>query len=187
MVIRPQPRLFTVEEYYRMAEAGILGEDDRVELIEGEIVAMTPIGSLHAASVTRLNELFSRLVGEAATVRIQDPVRLSDLSEPEPDLAVVRRRPTYYAEGHPGPGDVLLLIEVADTSVDYDRSTKARLYGASGIPEYWVVDLPARRLHVYRSPSPEGYQEEGEAGPSEQIAPGTLPGLSIDLAEILGQ
>lgn len=139
-------RSFTVEEYHRMAEAGILREDDRVELLEGEIVEMTPIGSRHAACVDRLNQLGVRGVGPRAIVRVQSPVRLGERSEPQPDLTLLRARPDFYAHAHPGPADVLLIIEVAEASADADRTVKMPLYARAAIPE-----VPDSRISGSRS------------------------------------
>lgn len=150
---------FTVDEYHRLGEARILGEDDRVELIDGEILMMTPIGLRHAACVDRLTRLLVRLCGDAAIVRVQNPVALDDRSEPQPDFCLLRAREDFYATVHPRPADVLLLIEVADSSADYDRGTKLPLYGRSRIPEAWIVDLGREAVDVYRRPIPGGYAE----------------------------
>jgi Uma2 family endonuclease len=186
MAVRPQPHLFSVEEYYRMSQAGILDEDDHVELIEGEIVEMTPIGSRHAACVKRLNALFSRQVSDRAIVQVQDPVRLGEYSEPQPDLALLRLQSSFYAEAHPGPGDVLLLVEVAETSSRYDRDVKIPLYAEAGICEVWIVDLSNGRLEIYLSPSHGDYQEESVLGRGDQAVPSALPHLVVDVAEIMG-
>lgn len=151
-------RRFTVAEYHRMGASGILSEDDRVELIEGEIVEMAPIGSRHQACVDRLTELFSIQLAQRAVIRVQGPIRLSEHSEPQPDLALLRRRPDFYAASHPGPQDILLVVEVADTSADYDREVKLLLYGRYGIPEVWLVDLASECVDVCREPSMGGYQ-----------------------------
>jgi len=179
-------RKFTVDEFHRMLQAGILREDDRVELIQGEIVEMTPVGSRHAACVKRLNRLLSRGVGDAAIVSIQDPVRLGPDSEPQPDIALLRPRPDFYADRHPAAGDVLLIVEVADTSAAYDRDTKLPLYARAGIPEVWLVDLAANQLEVYRRPSPQGYGEKEVYRPGMRVSPEALPALSLSVAEILG-
>src|SRR5207247_3212709 len=142
-------RRFTVDEYYRMAETGILAEDDRVELLDGEIVEMSPIGPRHAATVTRLDHLFNRLVGDRAIVRAQNPVRLDGYSEPEPDIALVTPRADFYRAEHPTPRDILLIVEVADTSLRYDRHTKLPGYARAGVPEAWLVDLTADRVERY--------------------------------------
>ena len=150
-------RLFTVEEYHKMAKAGILGEDDRVELLEGEIVQISPIGSRHAACVMRLTELLSQRVVGRAHVRVQNPILLGEHSEPQPDVTLLRRREDFYASSHPRPEDVLLVIEVAETSAAVEREVKAPLYARYGIPEVWVVDLAGGQVEVFRRPSPQGY------------------------------
>ncbi|MBT9166006.1 MAG: hypothetical protein DDT25_00670 [Chloroflexi bacterium] len=152
-------RLFTVEEYHCMVRAGILGEDDRVELIEGEVEEMTPIGSKHVASVNQLNRLFSVNVGRRAIISVQNPIRLGERSEPQPDLASLRPCPDFYSPAHPGPEDILLVIEVAEASADYDRGIKVPLYARGGILEVWLVNLEGEATEVYQSPSPEGYHE----------------------------
>ena len=148
----PSRRLITVDAFHRMGETGILGPADRVELIEGEIIDMSPIGVLHAAIVDALVRFFSRCAGESAFIRCQNPLRLDDLSEPEPDLAILRPRADFYTTAHPGPADVLLVIEVADTSLAYDLGTKVPLYARHGIPEVWVIDAATRRTRVFRQP-----------------------------------
>src|SRR5918912_896850 len=163
MSVQIAKRYFNVSEYYRMAEAGILTADDRVELIEGEIVQMSPIGSLHAACVRRLNQLLQRLLGHAAVISVQDPVRLSDFSEPEPDVALLKPRADFYAHQHPTPDDVLLIIEVADTTVLYDRNVKVPLYARAGIPEVWLVDLQQDLIEVYARPTSGAYQVQRQA------------------------
>src|SRR6476659_3569905 len=136
-------RPITVTEYHRMGEVGILGDRDRVELIEGELVAMSPIGSYHHGTVNKLNHALVQAVGERAVVSVQGPVRLDEFSEPEPDLALLKPRPDFYRDAHAGPADVLLLIEVADTSLNYDRAVKRALYARHTIQELWIVDLAA--------------------------------------------
>ncbi|WP_448605575.1 Uma2 family endonuclease [Thermoflexus hugenholtzii] len=186
MGVQVQRRLFTVEEYHRMAEAGILSEDDRVELIEGELVAMSPIGSRHAGVVDRLNYLLSRRAGEGIIVRVQNPLRLSAHSEPQPDVALLRYRPDFYASAHPGPEDILLIVEVAETSADYDRSVKIPLYARHGIPEAWLVDLLEERIEIYRHPTPQGYRSLHIAHRGETVRPTALPDLELSVDEILG-
>ena len=182
MAVQLLKRLFTVAEYHRMAEAGILGEDDRVELIEGEIVKMAPIGIRHAACVRRLNRVFSGRVGERAIVDVQNPVRLGGHSEPQPDVVLLRPRADLYGVSHPGPEDVLLIVEVAETSAEDDRAVKVPLYARSGIPEVWLVDLAEGQIEVFRHPSPQGYQEVRTVRRGEALAPLTLPeiGLAVD-------
>lgn len=186
MAVRPQPRLFTVEEYDRMGEAGILGEDDRVELINGEIVQMTPIGSHHAACVHRLVALLSKHVAGRAIVLVQNPVRASELSEPQPDLGLLRLRDDFYAEAHPGPDDVHLLVEVADSSLDYDRSVKAALYAAAGVPELWIVDLACRQIESCRLPGADGYREVRQVAAGGRLAPLAFPDVSLAVNDIVG-
>jgi Uma2 family endonuclease len=186
MALQLSRRLFTVHEYYLMLQAGILTEDDRVELIEGEIVQMTAIGSRHAACVDRLNQLFSTRVVERAIVRVQNPVRLSEYSEPQPDLALLKPRPDFYAGAHPGPLDMLLLVEVADTSAGVDRAAKMPLYARAGIPEAWLVDLQADQVEVHRQPAPQGYQEVCSLGRGTQLGVEVFPDLSLAVDDILG-
>ncbi len=165
---------FTVDEYHRMGEAGILGPDDRVELIDGEIVMMTPIGSRHAACVDRCTHFFTRLVGDRAIVRVQNPIQLDDYSEPEPDISLLRPRDDFYATAHPLPGDVLLVVEVADTSIGYDREVKLPLYGSMGILEVWIVDLGRRCIDAYRAPIAGGYAERRTYQVDEKLRPAAL-------------
>src|SRR5438105_616378 len=139
MVVQLPHRRFTVDDYYRMGKAGILTEDDRVELLDGEIVEMSPIGSPHAGGVTRCMRVLTRLLGDWAVVAVQNPVRLGPLSEPQPDVAVLKPRPDLYADSHPTPKDVFLIVEVADTSATADRQVKLPLYARAGIPEVWLL------------------------------------------------
>jgi Uma2 family endonuclease len=179
-------RLFTVEEYYKMAKAGILHEDDRVELIEGEIVEVSAIGSRHAGCVNRLIGTFSVRLRGWVVVSAQNPVRLGGRTEPEPDILLLTPRPDYYSNAHPVPEEVLLLIEVADTSQDYDRDTKAPLYARYGIAEYWIIDLEEDRIEVYRSPSPDGYLEVAMVERGESLHMQAFPDVVLTVDEILG-
>jgi len=183
--LRPRHR-FTVRDYYRMAEDGILEPDVRVELIEGEILEMPPIGPPHAATVTQLSTQLTLEVAEEVTVRTQLPVRLSDRTEPQPDICLIRSRPDAYRLRHPEPDDILLVIEVSDSSVAYDRIKKGRLYSRSWIPEYWLVDIPGRRLEVYRSPGREGYTEREDVPAGARVSPQALPEVSLEVGAILG-
>ena len=183
--VRVEKRHFNVHEYHRMAEVGILSEADHVELIEGEIVKMSPIGSRHAACVARLNRLLQRLVGLDVIVRVQDPIRLDGYSEPEPDVALVKPRDDFYSREHPGPGDVLLLIEVADTSVERDLEAKLPLYARAGIPEAWLVNLPAETIEVHSRPDSDGYRETVRAKRGETVTSQTIPGLGLVVDDIL--
>jgi len=186
MAVQLLRRRFNVEEYYLMAKAGILNEDDRVELIDGEIVEMPPIGIPHASNVDRLAHLFFLHVGQRAIVRVQNPVQLSEHSEPQPDLALLRPRDDFYASAHPGPADVLLLIEIADTSIDYDREVKAPLYARADITEYWLVDLARQRIEVYRDPAAGEYRQLRLVRRDERLAPEALPFLELSSSDILG-
>lgn len=178
-------RRFTVAEYHQMAQAGILGEDDRVELIEGEIVEMPPIGDRHAGCVNRLNERFFRTFADVAIVAVQNPVRLDEHNEPQPDLALLHRRADFYASGHPAPPDVFLLVEVADTSAELDRRVKIPLYARNGIPEVWLIDLQQGTLTVYRDPAPDGYRTAHELHRGDSIAPAAFPDRALAVADLL--
>lgn len=161
MTLQVARRLFTVDEYEQLAAAGILHEDDRVELIAGEILQMAAISSRHAGCVNRLTQLFVLHVAGQAIVRIQNPLHLNNRSEPEPDVTLLMPRQDFYTHSHPGPQDVFLVIEVADTSVGFDRDTKIPLYGRAGIREAWLVDLTQDHIEVYRQPVPtsRGYHD----------------------------
>ena len=178
-------RRFTSAEYHAMAKAGILSEDERVELIAGEIVRMAPIGSRHAGCVKRLNRRFSRL-GDRALVSVQDPIALSPAHEPEPDLAILRPRQDDYTQSHPTPADVLLVIEVADFTVEYDRDVKIPLYARAGIPEAWLVDLIQRVIEVYRDPSENGYRETRVLHYGDPLSPQAFPDFELIVEAILG-
>ena len=178
-------RRFTVDEYHRMAEAGILSEDDRVELIDGEIVEMVPIGSRHAACVDRLTRLFTSQVGDQAIVRVQSPIRLGRRSEPQPDIALLRPRADFYASAHPGPEDVLLVVEVAETSVEADREVKLSLYGRAGVLEAWLVDLSGEIIEVHRNPSPDGYRSVQQFTRGQTLSPQAFPDLGLLVERIL--
>ena len=179
-------RPFTVVEYHRMGEAGILSESDRVELIEGELVAMSPVGSRHAGVINKLNRMLVLAVGDRGLVSVQNPIRLDDRSEPEPDVAVLRPRADDYVEATPGPEDVLLVIEVADSSLSYDRTVKAPLYAAHGLPEFWIVDLAGRAIEVHRRPAEGRYTDVSRVGASDKLELVLLPGVWVPVAAVLG-
>jgi Uma2 family endonuclease len=181
-----QRRRFTADEYHRMAEAGVLRPDDRVELVDGEIVEMTPIGSRHAACVDRLSELVQRCAEGVGILRVQGPIRLDAHSEPEPDLAVLKRRADFYAAAHPGPADILLVVEVADASLRYDRDIKVGLYARAGIQETWLVDLQNERVDVFTQPTLQGYRTSRQLRRDERLASQALPAASLLVDEILG-
>lgn len=186
MSVQIARRYFNVTEFYRMAAAGVFSEDDRVELIEGEILEMSPIGSRHAACVGRLTELFGRQVGSQAIVWVHNPIRLNDYSEPLPDSSLLKRRADFYAEKHPTPADVLLVVEVADTSVDYDRNIKLPIYAQANIPEAWLVNLPKNVIEVYTRPSGGKYQKAQRLKRGERLVSHQVPNLSLSVDEVLG-
>ena len=177
---------FTVDDYYRMAQAGILDEDSRVELIDGDVIAMSPLGPSHAGEVDRLNRVFQRRVEDRAIVRVQNPVRLNPRSEPQPDLTLLRPRDDFYRTAHPEPADVLLLIEVMDSSASYDRGTKLGLYAREGIAEVWLIDLNGDRVEVYRRPDGERYADALICERGQAIAPLAFPDLRLEADDILG-
>ena len=186
MSVQVVHRRFTVKDYHLMAQAGILNEDDRVELIEGEIVEIAPIGSHHAGVVDRLTRLLTRLSAETVIVRIQNPILLGVHSEPQPDISLLRSRPDFYTESHPQAEEILLVIEVADSSIAYDRELKVPLYAREGISEIWVVDLARERVEVYRHPGPEGYRESHTLGRGERLVPDALPSVVLAVSDIFG-
>jgi Uma2 family endonuclease len=182
-----QRRLFTADEYYRLADVGILSRDERVELLDGDIVEMTPIGIRHAACVDRLNALVQRFVNGRAIVRVQSPIRLDPHSEPQPDLSILKARADFYASGHPTPADVLLVIEVAHSSVGFDRDVKVPLYARSGIPEVWLVELEEGRVEIFAQPAPDGYRRSHLAVRGERVTCAALPDFSLSVDEIIPQ
>ena len=177
-------RRFTREEYHRMAEVGILKPTDRVELIRGEIVEMSPPGRRHIAFVINLTRLLVLRLGDRAVVSVQNPVALTEDTEPQPDLAICRNRVVPYKEREPYGEDVVLLIEVADTSLRYDRSTKLRLYAAAGVPEYWLVDCPAESVEVFRTPGVEGYRDVSRVAGDRTVTLAAFPDVALRIAEI---
>ena len=179
-------RALTVAEYHRMGEVGILTERDRVELIEGELIAMSPIGSEHAGTVNALNRLLVQAVGERGVVAVQNPVRLDDLSEPQPDFAVLKPRADDYRRATPRSADVLLIVEVADTSLAYDRDVKRSLYARHGVPEFWIVNLAANEVEVCRAPTGDQYASVSHVGRDGVLEPELLSGVAIAVAAILG-
>jgi Uma2 family endonuclease len=175
--------LWTVEEYHRMGEVGLLDADTRVELIEGEIVEMAPIGDAHAATSNRLNRLLVLAVGERGIVAVGNPVRLTQRSEPQPDFSVLRPRADYQTKG-PRPEDVLLAVEVSDTTLRRDRRVKLALYARAGIPEFWIVNLEVREVEVYRSPAGDTYASVERKGPGDVVTMEALPSVTIAISQI---
>jgi Uma2 family endonuclease len=174
----------SIEDYHRMGRAGILREDSRIELIEGELIDMAPIGSLHASVVSTLSMLFARQVGELAIVSTQNPVSLPPDNEPQPDITLLKPRPDRYRNALPLAADVLLIIEVADTTVEYDREIKLPLYAQHGIPEVWLVDLQGGILEIYLEPGSKGYRKLLRPDRGETIAPALIDEARLPLAEI---
>ncbi len=177
---------FTVGEYHRLAEAGVLREEDRVELIEGEIIEMTPIGLRHAAAVDLLTRWLVQGSGSRAVVRVQGPIQLGLESEAQPDLAVLKPQDDFYRQKGPAPDDVLLLIEVADTSLAYDQRVKLPLYARAGVREVWLVDLVRNRVEVCADPGPDGYRRVETRARGDTLVPATFPELSLSVDALLG-
>ena len=183
----PARRRFTVAEYYAMADAGILSENDRVELLDGDLIVMPPIGDWHAGGVKFFNNtMLPKLLGRAM-IAVQDPVRLDEHSEPQPDVTLLQWRDDFHRNGHPGPGDVLLLIEVADSSIEFDRTAKLAAYARAGIPEMWIVARPERRVEAYTDPTGDSYATVRHFGPGESIAPQAFPDIVLEVARIIGE
>lgn len=170
-----------------MGKAGILTAEDRVELLDGEVLIMSPIGERHAACVNWLTAAFYNSGGLSgrAFVSVQNPLALSERSEPQPDLMLLVDREDGYATGHPGPQDVLLVVEVADSTLDYDRNTKVALYGAAGIREVWLIDLERHRIESYTEPGPAGYRLTRRFARGQSLAPAALPDLTLEVARII--
>jgi Uma2 family endonuclease len=177
---------FTVDAYHRMAQAGILNEDDRVELIRGEIVQMAAIGRRHASCVARLNDVLVGNLRGRAVLWPKNPLTILPDSEPEPDVILLRYRDDFYRSALPGPDDVALLIEVADTSLRYDRHLKGPLYAEAGVPEYWIVDLEGGAVEVCRNPSAGRFGYAERVGIDGTLSPVAFPDFQIAVATILG-
>lgn len=182
----PVRHRFTIDEYHRMGEAGIFDEDARVELIEGDVVHMCPIGTRHTGGVNRLTALLIRRLGSRVVVSVQNPMILDDFSEPQPDLTVLAFRSDYYEGAHPRPADVLLAIEVADSSLSYDRRIKAALYARKHVRELWIIDVVGKALDVYRRPAASGYREHQRLLRGKRVAMAAFPRVFFRVADILG-
>ena len=180
----PQRYRVDVQEYLRMGEAGVFGPDTRLELIEGEIIEMAPIGSPHAGTVIVLTRLFIELAGNKAMVSVQNPLTVGKRSVPQPDLALLKPRADSYRRSHPTANDVLLVVEVADTSLAFDTGTKVPLYAKAGIVEAWVVDLEDHVIRVFRDPSAKGYQTSFTASGDQKIGALALPRISISAGDL---
>lgn len=186
MSVQVERWVFTADEYHRMSEAGILTEDDRVELIDGEILRMSPIGSRHIGCVNRLNALFSDRVGKLAIVSIQNLIHIDDYSEPEPDVALLKPRADFYSQSLATAEEVLLIIEVADTSVEYDRYVKLPVYARAGIPEVWIVDVPGAGVEINTEPLNGVYQQSRRAIRGEMLTPLSFPSIKVSVEDIVG-
>ena len=184
---QPQPRRlrFTVDEYYKMIELGMLKDYEKAEIIEGELIQKMPIGKKHSAAVEKLNEILRDRLGKSVSLRNQQPVRFSDYNEPEPDLAVLKRREDFYSDQKPVPKDVLLLIEVSDATLKYDRDTKLTIYAEAEIPEVWIVNLPNDIVEIHQNPSVGIYQLTKIFKRGEIIESEILPDLKLEVNEIL--
>ena len=176
---------FTVKEYYRMAETGVLPRDARVELLNGEIVDMSPIGPSHAGMVNRLNRMFAKHARDRWMVSMQNPLRLDDQSEPEPDFMLLKPSADDYSGRHPQPEDVFLLVEVADASLEYDREEKLPAYGRAGISEVWIVNLRDRAIEVFREPHYAGYAAKTTLRQGDRATLTAFPDVALDIAELL--
>jgi Uma2 family endonuclease len=186
MSVQVERWIFKADDYHRMAEAGILSEDDRVELVGGEIVRMSPIGYHHIACVNRLTNILAPKLGQLAMISVQNPIRLDDYSEPQPDITLLERRRDFYSGRPFTSDDVLLVIEVSVSSVDYDRNVKVPLYARAGIPEVWLAILPEDHLEAYGRPVNGSYQDIRIVRRGESLSPQRLPNLMVSVEEILG-
>ncbi len=185
MPVSASKYLFTTRDFHRMAEAGVFGDDERVELLGGEVVPMTPIGPRHASWVTTLHRALDRAAGQDAVIRTQNPVVLGDYWEPQPDIAVVRFRPDWYRDAHPVPADILLLVEVGDSSIDDDRERKLPAYATAGVPEVWLIDVARRLVHIFRNPSSTGYLDVRTLGADDRLTTPALPALDAAVGDVL--
>jgi Uma2 family endonuclease len=184
MLVQTQHR-FSVKDFYRMAETGVLRPDARVELLEGRIIDMSPIGPFHGALVNRLSRLFNLEAKGRWMVSTQNPLHLDDYSEPEPDIMLLKPAPDDYTSRHPEPSDVFLLIEVSDTTLDFDREKKLPAYGRAGVPEAWIVNLNEQTIEVYREPNFTGYGGKAVLRPGDEAKPQAFPDIAVEIAELL--
>jgi Uma2 family endonuclease len=182
-----QHRKFTADEFEKLGEVGILTDEERVELIEGDIIVMGRIKSPHAACVNRLTRMLVTGTGERAVVTVQNPVRLSTYTEPAPDLSLAHPCEDFYRQAHPRPNEMYLAIEVMETTQFYDYKVKLPLYGRNGVPELWLIDLPGQVLEVYRRPFGDQYIESQQLRPGQQIAPEASPELVLAVDAILNR
>ena len=177
---------FTVADYERMCHVGIFSEDERLELVCGEVIQMLPIGERHASCVDFLTQLITLRLRRSAIVRVQNPVQLDDYSEPQPDITVLKPRDDFYRHAHPRPADVLLVIEVSDSTLDFDRKVKVPLYARAGIPETWVVNLPEESIEVYSDPVGGEYQTIRSYARGRRLQSHTLASLRLSVSKVIG-
>jgi Uma2 family endonuclease len=185
MSAEPNRKLFTVEDCYRMLGAGILREGDRLELIRGEIITMSPTGPAHSAIVDRVAAAFMRLTTETANVRVQGTVMLDELSAPQPDVVLMRPRDDFYIHQHPGAEDILLIIEVSDSSLRYDTTVKLELYATMGVHEYWVGDIGNDRVLCYSEPAVGTYRNIRDCRRGDVLTPQLLPHCQLKADDLL--
>jgi Uma2 family endonuclease len=183
-MISTQVRLLTITEYHRMIETGIIHEGEHIELISGQIFNMAAKGTRHTVSTTELMGELLILLGRTAKIRCQDPITLPNHSEPEPDIVIAKLRADNYVDSHPAPVDIILVIEVADSTLNFDRNTKAPLYAAAGISEYWIVNLADDRLEIYSQPEGSIYTSTQIILPPRSINLPQFPGIMLDIAAI---
>jgi len=184
MVLQLVRYQFTVKQFHQMAESGILSENDRLELIRGEMIDMSPIGRRHAGCVNRLVNLLIQLLGKQIVLAPQNPVELDETSEPQPDIALLKPRPDFYRNSHPQPEDIFLLIEVADTTIKYDREVKIPLYAEANIPEVWLIDVNQEVIEVYRNPIQGVYQDVQKLVKNQVLSILAFPNVHINVSEI---
>jgi Uma2 family endonuclease len=186
MQIEATRKRFTVDDYYRMGETGILSENDRTELIEGEVIQMSPIGDPHMNTVNRATMIFARGIGDRVVVSVQNPAFMDKYNLPQPDVVLIRPREGFYGGGKPSPEDVVLLIEVSDTSLRFDRKVKVPIYARSRIREVWIADLQAEAIHVYREPKGNTYASIEVKKRNDKISPQAVPDFSVLVSDLLG-
>lgn len=178
-------RFWNVSEYHYLGEKGILHPEEKIELIEGQLIKMSPKGTLHTAATRRIAKTLTNLLVNKAAIYTQDPIELNDNSEPEPDVSVVKIDPNDYVTHHPQTEEIYLIIEVADSSLEYDCEIKAKLYAKSGIKDYWVIDVRERKLHLFRKPQKTGYETKEILSEIDSVTPLNFAELSIKISELL--
>jgi Uma2 family endonuclease len=181
------PRRFTVDEYHRLAKAGVLHEDDRVELLHGVITTMLPIGPFHGGTVNYLADIFFTESRNRWLTTIQNPIAIDESNEPEPDVMLLRPREDFYRRAHPTPADVFLVLEVADSTLLLDREEKLPIYARAGLPEVWIVNLPEKIIEVYREPRDGRYASAQRVSPGQPLTPSTFSDVAIDTRALFGE